>query len=212
MKYQTIVADPPWAIAPRLGVGGRRKNATVVPYSFMSLDQICSLPVGDWADVNCALFLWSTRKVFREGDAAKVARAWGFEPCGEVIWGLRNAGTGKGAFGNDHEPVLVAKRGKPRLEHDKYLGVWFFKQVYEWNPVSGVPQKKHSAKPPGFMELVERVSDAPRLEMFARDRREGWDVWGNEAPQGITKPLRACLHVYDIEGCEDCDAYHGRAA
>ncbi len=179
MKYHTIVADPPWEIAKRIGVGGRRKNATEVPYSFMSIPDIAALdpPAAD----DCVLFLWSTRKMFREGTAALVARAWGFEPCGEIIWGLRNPGTGAFPLGNDHEPVLVAKKGSPQLAHDgEYLGVWFWKQVYEYGK-AGVPQKVHSAKPPGFLELVERIAQGPRLEMFAREARLGWDSWGNES-------------------------------
>jgi N6-adenosine-specific RNA methylase IME4 len=180
--YHTIVADPPWEITRKIGKGGRRSNATEVPYQFMSLPSIMALspPAAD----DCALFLWSTRKVFREGDATKVARAWGFEPCGEIVWGLANAGTGAPPFGNDHEPVLVAKRGRPRLQHSDYLGVWFWKQVYEYG-AAGVPQKVHSAKPPGFFELVEQIADGPYLEMFAREQRLGWDTWGNEALQHV---------------------------
>lgn len=176
--YHTIVADPPWEITRKLGKGGRRKNATEVPYQFMSLGEIMSLspPAAD----DCALFLWATRKVFREGDAARVSRAWGFEPCGEIIWGLRNSGTGAPPFGNDHEPVLVGRRGRVTLNCDDYLGVWFWKQVYEYG-AAGVPQKVHSAKPPGFFELVEQISGGPRLEMFAREQRLGWDTWGNES-------------------------------
>lgn len=176
--YATIVADPPWVIPKRLGVGGRRRFETTVPYGFMSLPHIRSLEVP--AAKDCALFLWATRKVFREGEAAMVARSWGFEPCGEIIWGLTNAGTGAPPFGNDHEPVLVAKRGRPRIEHEEYLGVWFWRQVYEYGP-AGVPQKVHSAKPPGFLELVEQITNGPRLEMFAREARLGWDSWGDES-------------------------------
>lgn len=180
MTYRTIVADPPWTITKRIGKGGRRANTTEVPYSFMPLPQILALNVETQAADDCALFLWSTRKVFREGDAARVARAWGFEPCGEVIWGLANAGTGAPPFGNDHEPILVAKRGRPRIAHEDYLGVWFWKQVYEYGP-AGVPQKVHSAKPPGFLELVEQIADGPYLELFAREGRLGWDAWGAES-------------------------------
>lgn len=43
------------------------------------------------------------------------------------------------------------------------------------------PRGKHSAKPEAFLDLVERVSPAPRLELFARRDRLGWDTWGNEA-------------------------------
>jgi N6-adenosine-specific RNA methylase IME4 len=182
MRYRTIVADPPWEITRRLGKGGRRANTTEVPYDFMTLADIAAtIPP---AEDDCALFLWSTRRVFREGDAAKIARAWGFEPCGEIIWGLRNSGTGAPPFGNDHEPILVAKRGHPRIEHQEYLGVWFWRQVYEYGK-AGVPQKVHSAKPPGFIELVEQIADGPRLEMFAREARLGWDTWGHEALEHV---------------------------
>lgn len=185
MKYRTIVADPPWEITKRMGAGGRRANATEVPYAMMNARDIATLGVSMFAEDDCVLFLWSTRKVFREGKAARIARAWDFEPCGEIIWGLRNPGTGSPPFGNDHEPVLVARRGNPRIAHSDYLGVWFWKQVYEYGP-AGVPQKKHSAKPPGFLELVEQITDGPRLELFAREARLGWDTWGNEALGHIT--------------------------
>lgn len=179
-SYRTIVADPPWEITKRLGQGGRRRNATEVPYTMMPRWEIAALKVRRFAADDCALFLWSTRKMFRDGTAHNTANAWGFVPCGEIIWGLPNAGTGAPPFGNDHEPVLVAKRGNPRIEHEDYLGVWFWKQVYEYGP-AGVPQKKHSAKPPGFYELVEQITDGPRLELFAREQRLGWDTWGDEA-------------------------------
>ncbi|MCR4340684.1 MAG: S-adenosylmethionine-binding domain-containing protein [Gemmatimonadaceae bacterium] len=181
VPYGTICADPPWQLSnARIGRGGRRSNETRVPYSFMSTDAIAALPVRELAAPDCALFLWSTRKVFREGEAARVARAWGFEPCGEIIWGLRNPGTGSRTFANDHEPVLVARRGCPRIESDSPIGVWFWRQVYEYGP-AGVPQKKHSAKPPGFLELIERICDGPFLELFAREARLGWEAWGHEA-------------------------------
>lgn len=176
-----------------MGQGGRRANATVVPYSFLSLPEIMALPVADHADNECALFLWSTRRVFREGIAVAVARAWGFEPCGEIVWGLRNPGLGTRTFCNDHEPILVAVKGRTSIENDEPLGVWFWKQVYEYGP-SGVPQKKHSAKPPGFLELVERISPGPYLELFAREDRLGWDTYGNEALNHIdlSVPAASC--------------------
>lgn len=187
MRYRTIVADPPWQIEAKLGLGGRRKNKTVVPYSFMPLASIEALDVESVADVDAVLFLWATRKAFREGWAARVARAWGFEPCGEIIWGLRNPGTGTRSLANDHEPVLVASRGKQLLNATEPLGVFFWRQFYEYGP-AGVPQKKHSAKPTGFHEFVEQVAPAPRLEMFAREQRLGWDTWGHEAFEHVEIP------------------------
>jgi len=173
-KYRTICADPPWPIAVRMGAGGRRARATEVPYSFMSLDEIKALPVVDLADEHAHLYLWSTRRLFREGEAAAVARAWGFEPCGELIWGLRNPGMG-GFLGNGHEPVLLASRGGlPWPENELPAGVKFWRQLYSIGKV-------HSAKPEAFLDLVERVSPEPRLELFARRQRLGWDTYGLEA-------------------------------
>ena len=174
MKYATIVADPPWEIAKRMGAGGRRARATEVPYSFMSLDEIMALPVADLAEDDAHLYLWSTRRNFREGIACAVARAWGFEPCGEILWGLRNPGMG-GFNGSGHEPVLVAKRGDlPFPKNELPASVVFWRQPYAQGKI-------HSAKPEGFLDLVESVSPGPYLEMFARRQRLGWDTWGNEA-------------------------------
>jgi N6-adenosine-specific RNA methylase IME4 len=164
-----------------MGKGGRRANRTEVDYPFMSDDEIMALDVEALADNDCVLFLWTTRRRFRRGVAVAVAEAWGFEDCGEIIWGLRNRGMGTVSLANDHEPVLVARRGHDLLSADEPLGVWFWRQVYEWNPKAKVPQKKHSAKPSGFFELIEQVAPAPRLELFAREQRLGWDTWGNEA-------------------------------
>lgn len=177
-RYATIVADPPWPLpATTIGVGGRRRRATAVPYSLLSLDEIATLPVAELAADRAALFLWCTRRVFREGEGARIARAWGFEPCGELVWGLRNPGMG-GALGNGHEPVLIASRGGWTPPPSLPLGVVFWRQPYARGKV-------HSAKPDGFLDLVESVADGPRLELFARRQRLGWHTWGNEALEHV---------------------------
>lgn len=184
MTYRTIVADPPWRVERVIRAGGRRRNQTAVPYEFLADDAIAQLPVHALAADDATLFLWSTRQRFRDGVAARVARAWGFEPVGEIIWGLRNAGMGTRSIANDHEPVLIATRGRSSIEADQPLGVWFWRQVYEYGP-AGVPQKVHSAKPPAFQDLVEQVSPGPYLELFARSQRLGWDTWGDEALEHV---------------------------
>lgn len=86
---------------------------------------------------------------------------------------------GAGAIVNDHEPILIATRGGATPEAiTRGLGVIFWKQPYALGKI-------HSAKPDGFLDLVENLSPAPRLEMFARRQRLGWDTWGNEALQHV---------------------------
>lgn len=182
MRYRTIVADPPWRIPKKMAAGGRRARATEVPYSFMSIEEIKALPVADMAEDDANLFMWATRRIFREGIAAEVARAWGFEPCGEIVWGLRNPGMGSSPIANDHEPVLIARRGNVPLTGFRTAGVWFWRQPY----VNG--GKAHSAKPEAFLDHVEAMSPGPYLEMFARRNRLGWDTWGNEALEHVALP------------------------
>jgi len=183
-RYRTIVADPPWpGVGTRMGKGGRRARATILPYSLMDLETIADLPVVTVADDDAHLFLWSTRRGFREGWAAWVARAWGFEPIGEVIWGLRNPGFGT-VLGNDHEPVLVGRRGDlPFTTGFRMAGVHFWRQTYDHGKV-------HSAKPEGFLDFVEQVSPGPYVELFSRRHRMGWDVWGSESAN--TAKLALC--------------------
>jgi N6-adenosine-specific RNA methylase IME4 len=144
-----------------------------------SVETIAALPVADLAAEDAHLYLWSTRRLFREGTAARIARAWGFEPVGELIWGLRNPGIG-GFNGNGHEPVLLASRGNlPFPKNNLPAGVSFWRQLYGHGKV-------HSAKPEAFLDLVERVSPGPYLEMFARRARFGWDYWGDESLETVT--------------------------
>lgn len=189
-EYRTIVADPPWdGITTRMGRGGRRANATTLAYAdrLMTMAQIKALPVGDMAFDRAHLWLWSTRRAFREGDAVAVARAWGFHAVGELVWGLRNPGMGSGLTVNGHEPILLASRGGLPFAIPEGMqspgGVYFWRQVYEYGP-AGVPQKVHSAKPPSFLDLVEQTSPGPYLEVFARSQgrdRLRWDYWGDES-------------------------------
>jgi N6-adenosine-specific RNA methylase IME4 len=165
-RYRTIVADPPWQISKRMRAGGRRARSTEVPYEFMTVDE--------WVADEAHLYLWSTRKLFREGIAADVARAWGFEPVSEIIWGLRNPGMG-GFNGSGHEPVLLASRGDlPWPKAKLPQGVEFWRQTY-------LHGKVHSAKPEALLDHVAEWSPEPRLELFARRARFGWDYWGNES-------------------------------
>jgi N6-adenosine-specific RNA methylase IME4 len=106
-------------------------------------------------------------------DAYAVVRAWGFTPMSLLTW--CKPGPGMGYYlRNNTEHVIFATRGKPMVPDVKELSTW-----HVW------PRLRHSEKPAEFFDIVDRVSPAPRLEMFARAARPGWDVWGNEAPDSI---------------------------
>jgi N6-adenosine-specific RNA methylase IME4 len=184
-RYRTIVADPPWTVEKRLGAGGRRARSTEVPYEMQTLEEIKATPIADMAEDDAHLYLWSTRRLFREGDAAAVARAWGFEPVGEIVWGLRNPGMGTRSIANDHEPCLVAVRGSLPFTATEPMGVHFWRQLY------GRHGKAHSAKPESFLDYVEATSPPPYVELFARRARFGWDYWGDESLGTAEMPEQA---------------------
>lgn len=183
MKYRTIVADPPWPVCgdsgalfrPWCGKGGRRARDTFFPYETQAMDWIASLAVSELAEDDAHLYLWVPAKLNREGAGLATARAWGFECVSEIVWAKPNFGLGK--FPRpQHEIILVCRRGSLSFAVNDAGSVQRWKQPY-----TGANGKRHSSKPDGFLDLVERASPGPYLELFARRQRLGWDTWGNEA-------------------------------
>jgi N6-adenosine-specific RNA methylase IME4 len=176
-RYRTIVADPPWSYPEgwptspaRIPAGaifdGRR---TPMNYEAMSVDDIAALPVASLAEDNAHLYLWTTNRYLF--DAKRVAEAWGFRYSQTLVWAKTPMGKGPGgAFAQNAEFILFCRRGK--LAHvEKQDSVWF-----NWNRTA-----KHSRKPDAMLDLVERVSPGPYVELFARRARFGWDYWGDQS-------------------------------
>lgn len=185
-SYRCIVADPPW---PQKGGGTLRgregwhdsQGASLpMKYRTMPIPEIAALDVRSLADpAGCHLYLWATNGFLR--DAFDVARAWGFTFSTLLTWAKKPMGGGLGgAYGISSEYVLFARRGTlPALS--RVRGTWFpWKRPYDER---GKPM--HSAKPGAFFEMVESVSPGPRLELFARRARIGWDSWGDQAPGAV---------------------------
>lgn len=162
--YSTIIADPPWHYAqggPTTGFAPLRPP----PYSMMSVDEIAALPVRSLAAADAHLYLWTTNRYLYA--AHDIARAWGFNPSQTLTWCKPPRGIGPGgAFSNTTEFVLYCRRGSLPYS-DRIDTTW-----WEW------PRGAHSVKPPAFLDIVERVSPGPRVELFARASRLGWDSWG----------------------------------
>jgi N6-adenosine-specific RNA methylase IME4 len=161
-RYRTIVADPPW----QLRQPGATKADARRLYPTMTLETIKALPVSELADDDAHLWLWALNGYMEE--AFGVVRAWGFSPLTMITWCKPGPGVGY-YLRNNTEHCILASRGRPMVPDAKPLSTW-----YVWS------RGDHSAKPEAFLDLVEAVSPAPRLEMFARRNRFGWDTWGNQ--------------------------------
>lgn len=172
MRFRTIVADPPW---PILGKGGG-KSRVRPPYPLMQVEQIKVMQVPALAEDDAHLYLWTTQQFVCE--ARLVAEAWGFNVSNLLVWAKPGLGAGA-RFRPTCEFVWFCERGYERLPITRRdLGTWF-----AW------PRGAHSEKPDAFYDLVESVSPGPRLELFARRSRLGWEAWGNEI--GSTVELAA---------------------
>lgn len=187
--YRTLVIDPPWpqkgagALVGRMGFGDATGASKPMPYATMTVEQITALRVTDLADpTGCHLYLWTTNRFLP--DAFAVMSAWGFSYSTTLIWAKKTMGGGMGgAYGISCEYIVFGRRGAlPALS--KVRGTWF-----NWKrPYNAAGKPMHSAKPRELYEMVEQVSPGPRLEMFARRPRAGWDLWGDQAPGAVELP------------------------
>lgn len=169
--YQIIYADPPWNHGAWAGGGNRHPRHH---YPVMDQQQIVALPVDTLAAPNAALFLWTTWPHMPE--ALEAMAAWGFEykTCA-FCWVKQNL-SGDGLFMGlgswtraNSEPCLLAVRGKARR-----IDAAVRQTVL-------APRGRHSRKPPEVRDrIVQLMGDLPRVELFAREKAEGWDSWGNE--------------------------------
>ena len=169
-KYKTIYADPPW---PEHG-GGKIKRGADRHYQLMSVKDIIALPVSSLADLDGAhLYLWTTNNFLPA--ALDCIKAWGFEYVTAITWMKDRIGLGQ-YFRGITEHCLFAVTPN-RLSYKTIGGK-------RQQGITGFysPKQEHSRNPDAMREMIERVSYAPRIELFAREAFPGWDAWGNEAP------------------------------
>lgn len=185
-KYHCLVVDPPWKVKAGRPLGSyvvkngqqifdqTHQKARDLSYPSMTVEEIKNIPIRLIAENNSHLYLWTINKYVRS--AYDIAEAWGFTPSTLLTWAKTPFGGGLGgAFGISSEYLLFCRRGTLKAK-TRIKGTWFhFKRPYDER---GKP--KHSAKPEQFQDMIEQVSPGPYIELFARRKREGWDVWGNE--------------------------------
>jgi len=165
-RYPVILADPPW----RYEHVKTESRAIENQYPTMDLEAICALPVGGLCTENAILFCWATSPKLAE--ALEVIDAWGFTYRTCAIWDKERIGMGY-YYRQQHELLLVCTRGDMPAPPP----------AARPPSVIRVPRdEKHSAKPTIVYEQIEAMyPDLPRIELFARNARAGWDAWGNQA-------------------------------
>jgi len=176
--YGTIVADPPWRYRTSKQEEGVVHSRTLVSdlYDTLSMRELAALPVADLAAPDAHLYLWVTvPRLFGERDSEDgfgpfhILRAWGFRYVTMLTWHKTGA-PGMGSYYRiDTEHCLFGVRGHAPIPPSNRPRNFF-----------EAPRGRHSEKPATLLELAERVSPGPRLELFARRRRPGWDAWGNQ--------------------------------
>ena len=169
--YKIIYADPPWYFKS-YSKKGENRNATK-HYPCMVFDDLCNLPVGDIADLDCVLFLWVTDPFLER--SLELIKRWNFSyKTVAFTWVKENRSegyfTGLGYWTRANpESCLLATKGHPkRISRSVRQLVVKVRQ-------------EHSKKPDCVRDrIVQLMGDLPRIELFARQKTPGWDVWGNE--------------------------------
>jgi len=182
-KYNIIYADPPWSIQTTSQVPSGRPSSR--PYRAMRMVNIFDLPIEKLADKNCVLFLWATPPLLPE--ALFTLKSWGFEfKTVAFTWVKKNKNQDSWFWGmgwwtrSNPEYCLLGVKGNPKRVSAKV------------HSIIDTPIEEHSKKPNEIRRrIVKLCGDLPRIELFARQRIEGWDVWGDEAPI-ITQKLIKC--------------------
>lgn len=173
--YGVILADPPWTFKTYSDNG--LEKSPQAHYVCMTIDEINKMPITDCAAEDSVLILWATAPMMLL--AFETMAAWGFKYKTMGPWAKQSKTGNKWAFGTGYilrsasEFWLIGTRGKPKpLRHDvRNLIV--------------APVREHSRKPEEIYHIAETLYEGPRLELFARQKREGWDCWGNETDKFI---------------------------
>ncbi len=170
-KYQIIYADPPWDYGKPLKWNGKHGKAYGPEhyYQVMDLEKIKKLDIP--ADDNAWLLMWAT--VAKLPEAMETLKSWGFEYRTSAIWDKWHLGLGW-FFRIQHEFLLVGRKGKPKQPVIRVRSIF--------NEVRTV----HSKKPKCVRDWIEKAfPDSTKIELFARQKTPGWDVWGNEVESDI---------------------------
>jgi len=181
-KYAIIYADPPWTYKQ----SGSTKNSRGMAkqhYNTMKIEDICRLPVRNMAEDNAVLFMWATFPMMAE--ALKVIDSWGFiYKSAAFVWVKQNKVSltpfwGMGAYTRANSEVCLIAISKNTKAKKQVLS-------HAVHQIIHAPVMKHSQKPAEVRDsIVKLLGDRKRIELFARQKTTGWDIWGNELENDI---------------------------
>jgi N6-adenosine-specific RNA methylase IME4 len=174
--YSIIYADPAWDYDNRIQHNGKETTGSAVyHYPTMKIEEMKKINVKDICEKDCLLFMWSSSPHLPQ--AIELMTAWGFEyKTIAFVWDKQRVNPSYYAM-SQVEVCLVGKKGnipKPRGTRNERQ---FLSEM----------RTKHSKKPDEIRCRIERMFPTQKkLEMFARETKEGWDCWGNEVEASIT--------------------------
>jgi len=163
--YSVIYADPPWSYDHPISDSRRIENQ----YPTMNIDEICALHVQSISADDAILFLWVTTPMLEKG--FRVLNAWGFEYRTSMVWVKPSIGMGQWVR-QRHELLLIGVKGNIPTPRDGDKP----------DSVIEAPRLEHSKKPEIVYEIIEKMyPELPKVELFSRNKRNGWETWGYES-------------------------------
>ena len=158
--YDIIVIDPPWKYNAKYDKDGRRGGGA---YPEMDIEELKEIKLPTKKD--CVLWLWVTNNFMKE--ALELLDVWDFELKTILTWNKEIMGLGAWLRGKTEHCILAIK-GKPYFNNTK------------WTTLISEKRTTHSTKPEIFYKMVEEICAGRKLDYFARKKRDGWDVYGDE--------------------------------
>lgn len=198
-KFKTIVADPPWNGPGSCPAFDHKKTLSVIPYATMTGIQCATLNIAELAAPDAQLWLWTTSRNL--GDAYLLGQAWAFKFRACFVWQKGTLGLGKHARGQCEFLLWFARRGARMVEPTKCP-----RQIQTWKK-----PKAHSEKPAAAYRFIRSLSDGPRLDLFARQTRDGFTPWGNQVGLLDSDTMAGIIDAKEAAAKFDADADRAEA-
>lgn len=168
-KYRIFYADPPWKYneVQHTDEGNFQMKTLGMHYPSMSIAELCELPISKLTEENAVLFLWVTSPLLEE--CFSLIKAWGFKYKTSMVWDKIKHNVGN-YVSVRHELLLICTKGSCTPDVKKLD-----------DSVYSEERTEHSKKPEYFRNLIDKIyPNGNRIELFAREKIDGWDNWGNE--------------------------------